>query len=233
MAFARRGLHAEIVDFLGRRIVGGDPPEGATIDVHQLAAERDVSLTVIREAFKVLAAKGLIDARPKRGTYVCDRERWQLLDRDLLRWQFSDRNDRIFFDRLAELRLIVEPPSARLAAERRSESDLIALSDALTEMANAGADSRKAVEADVNFHRAVLAATQNELLQRMDVVLEAGLIARDRLVHGANTPIDPVDSHLPLFDAIKDRDGARAETAMRAILKQAQADLERAELDKP
>ena len=93
----------------------------------ELEAELDVSRSVIREALRVLKAKGLIDARQKRGTFVQPRTEWKLLDPDVIRWQFAGRDDEQLFNDLAELRGIIEPAAAGLAALRRDDEDLAAL----------------------------------------------------------------------------------------------------------
>src|SRR5439155_9436415 len=129
--YAARGLHGQTVEVIAERIVTGVLAEGATLDIAALQAELDVSLTALREALKVLAAKGLVDARPKRGTFVRPREDWSLLDPDLLRWRFGNSTDSRFLGDLAEVRLIVEPAGARLAAERRTVEDLMTLERAL------------------------------------------------------------------------------------------------------
>jgi GntR family galactonate operon transcriptional repressor len=180
---------------------------------------------VLREAFRVLAAKGLVDARQKRGTVVQARAAWSLLDADLLRWQ-GGQPDSAFFANLAEVRGIVEPAGARLAAERRTEDDLADLRAALDRMAKAGSDALAVVAADLSFHQALLDAAHNELLSRMEVVIEAGLRARDAVVHGGEHWPDSVPVHRAILDAIEARDGAAAEKAMRKLLEQASVDVD-------
>lgn len=227
-AYAGRGVHGQVVETIARRIISGELGEQATIDITALGHELDVSLTVLREALKVLAAKGLVDARQKRGTFVRPRPDWHLLDADLVRWQVSGREDPAFLDNLTEVRGIIEPAVAALAAHRRTEDDLLALTEALEQMRLVESPA-EAVDADLAFHHALLAATHNELLERMDVVLETGLAQRDRLVHG-NDPAgghDPLPSHRDVLNAVFDRDGPAAERAMRALLAQAREDVER------
>jgi DNA-binding FadR family transcriptional regulator len=229
--YARRGVHGQTVEFLARRILGGEIPEGATLDLVALQRELDVSLTALRESLKVLAAKGMVDARQKRGTFVRDRSDWNLLDADVLRWQIqgagSAEADRGLLRNLAEVRAIVEPAAVRLAAERRTDADLAALEDALTAMGEQGTGAAHAVESDLAFHRALLAATHNELLERMEVVIESGLAHRDRIVHSSPHSEDPVPAHRAVLDAVRDRDPRAAEAAMRSLLDQAGRDLDR------
>jgi DNA-binding FadR family transcriptional regulator len=229
--YGRRGVHGQTVEALARRILGGQIPEGATLDLVALQSELDVSLTALRESLKVLAAKGMVDARQRRGTFVRARSDWNLLDADVLRWQFEGGSttgaDRALLRNLAEVRAIVEPAAARLAAERRTDEDLAALKEALQAMALDGADAAHAVEADLAFHRGLLAATHNELLQRMEMVIESGLAHRDRIVHSAPHSEDPVPAHRRVLDAVRAGDPDAAESAMRALLEQAGRDLER------
>jgi GntR family transcriptional regulator, galactonate operon transcriptional repressor len=228
--YARRGVHGQTVETLARRVLSGEIPEGATLDMAALQSELDVSLTALRESLKVLAAKGMVDARQKRGTFVRPRSDWNLLDADVLRWQFSESNaagaDPALLRNLGEVRGIIEPAAVRLAAARRTDADLEALEAALTAMGHEGGASH-AVEADLAFHRAMLAATHNELLERMEMVIESGLAHRDQLVHSAPHSEDPVPSHRAVLDAVRDRDPDAAESAMRALLDQATRDLDK------
>ncbi|MFF4136459.1 FadR/GntR family transcriptional regulator [Streptomyces mirabilis] len=228
--YARRGVHGQTVETLARRVLSGEIPEGATLDMAALQSELDVSLTALRESLKVLAAKGMVDARQKRGTFVRPRSDWNLLDADVLRWQFSESDgtgaDPALLRNLGEVRGIIEPAAVRLAAARRTDADLEALEAALTSMSREGGAS-DAVEADLAFHRALLAATHNELLERMEMVIESGLAQRDRLVHSAPHSEDPVPSHRAVLDAVRARDPDGAEHAMRALLDQATRDLDK------
>ncbi|GAA5084008.1 DNA-binding FadR family transcriptional regulator [Thermocatellispora tengchongensis] len=224
-AYGGRGLHGQTVEALATMIFSGEYREGDGLDVAELQERLGVSSTALREAMKVLAAKGLIMARPKLGTFVRPRQDWNLLDGDVIRWKFAGRPDHGFLEDLHELRSIVEPSVARLAALRRTEEDLEALRAALGRMAEARGDAGAMVAADLAFHRALLTASGNELLERMDVVMGAGLAGRDRLVHGAQPGDDPVPSHLAVLTAIAEGDADAADGAMRELLAKAWGDL--------
>lgn len=220
-----RGVHGQIVQLMARRILSGEVGEGQTIDVALLQRELGVSLTAVREALKVLTAKGLVDARQKRGTFVRPRSDWHLLDRDVIRWQFGDKDvDPRLLEELHEVRGIIEPAAARFAAERASAEDLDRLETALTAMAGA-THPLEAVTADLDFHRSLLAATNNELLTKMEVFMETGLADRDRLVHLAKPSDDPVPSHRKVVERIRARDPRGAERAMQRLLDKARKDL--------
>lgn len=222
---ALRGLHGQTVEMLGSRIVGGEYATGTALSPDALESELGISKSVLREALRVLAAKGLVDSRQKRGTVIRPRSSWSLLDADVLRWQ-GGQPDAEFFANLAEVRSIVEPAGARLAATRRDEDDLAALRSALERMAEAGTDAAAVVEADLAFHRALLDAAHNELLSRMEVVIEAGLRARDAVVHSGENWPDSVPVHRAIIDAIEAGDAVAAEAAVQELLAQATADIE-------
>lgn len=180
VTYSRRGLHGRILDVLGHRLVSGQFKPGAAIEPDVLVVELGVSRTVVREAIKVLSAKGLLDARPRRGTFALPRERWNLLDADVIRWRNSGSPDPRLMVELEEVRQMIEPWGARLAAERRLPAHLEVLESAFEQMTQATDDALR-VSADLRFHRAILAAAQNELLEHMAVVLEPALVARDEL----------------------------------------------------
>jgi len=226
-----RGLHGEVVETIGTRIASGWYRPGDQLLSEPLEAELGVSKTVVREALRALAAKGLVEPRPKRGTVVRPREAWSLLDPDLLYWQSRSEQSPQFLRDLAEVRFIVEPEAARLAARRRTASDLGAMQQALEEMAAAGKRSDDArphevVAADLAFHRALLGAAHNELLSRMEAVIEAGLRVRDQLVHGGGRGADALDVHRKVFEAIASEDPEEAASAVRQLLQRASADTE-------
>jgi DNA-binding FadR family transcriptional regulator len=224
VGYPGRGLHGETVEKIGVRIISGHYQPGDLLFAEALERELGVSKTVVREAMRVLAAKGLVDSRPKRGTIVTPRESWGLLDPDLLAWRGRGKPDAALLQDLAEVRFIVEPEGARLAAQRRTDQDLLALEDAVASMVAAGDSAEAMIEADLTFHRALLQSAHNELLTRMEVVIEAGLRIRDRLVHADGEWPDPVPDHRALVEAVRARDTDAAVAATRQLLARASQD---------
>ncbi|GAA3557977.1 FadR/GntR family transcriptional regulator [Amycolatopsis ultiminotia] len=222
-----RGLHGQTVETLAARILSGEWGEGTVLDLPGLREELDISLTALREALKVLAAKGMIDARQKRGTFVQPREHWHLLDADVMRWQTAASGNPGLLDELTEVRTVVEPAAARLAAERANDDDVTALQAALDQMAEAGSDAEASVEADLAFHRALMAATHNNFLRQVERVLAIGLAERDKLVHRNRSTDDPVPSHRKVLDAVVANNPAAAESAMLALVAKSHDDLDR------
>jgi GntR family galactonate operon transcriptional repressor len=220
-----RGLHGQVVEQLGERIVSGQIDPEHVFDTGQLEEELGVSRTVIREALRVLGAKGLVDARPKIGTYVRPRSEWQLFDADVLRWAFAGAPTSLLGD-LAAVRRIIEPAIAGMAAEHRTDDDVAQLERALEQMTGAGRDAAAATTADLAFHRALAAATGNELLPPIQEVVLIGLRARNLVVHASIPGEDSIELHAAVFAAVRDRDAGAAERAMLELLDIAVRDAE-------
>ncbi|MFD1714226.1 FadR/GntR family transcriptional regulator [Amnibacterium flavum] len=222
-----RGLHGEVVGILGLRIIRGDYPPHSTIDIDGLEPELGVSKTVIREALKVLGAKGLVDSRPKRGTFVRGRDAWSLLDTDIMMWRREAQrdDDRLLAD-LSELRDAIEPAAARLAATRRTDADIERLESAFEAFAAAGQNVEMLGAADLEFHLTLLQATHNELYAQLDVVITHALEARNRIQHHPDAEwMDPVPDHQAVLDAVRAGDPAAAERAIRHALRDSDEDL--------
>ncbi|MEU1300671.1 FadR/GntR family transcriptional regulator [Streptomyces shenzhenensis] len=223
-----RGVHGHTVTELGMRIVSGALPQGQPIDLQALGEDLDLSMTALREALKVLTAKGLLEARQRRGTLVLPRERWNLLDADVIRWRNEAGETLEVLRDLAEVRAAIEPEAASLAALRRTEAELAELDAALDAMREAvGREAPEAVAADLRFHRTLLRATHNEMFARMDVFIEPALRLRDGLVHQHGRHEDPVPSHARVVDAVRAGDAEAAANAARALLAKATEDAER------
>ena len=119
--YPQRNLHGRIVHTLGRRILRGDISPGDALEAGSVMA---ASRTALREAIRVLAAKGLVEARPKIGTRVTPRESWNLLDPDVMAWQHGAAPSQAFLGKITEVRGVIEPQAAAFAAER---ADAVAL----------------------------------------------------------------------------------------------------------
>lgn len=228
-----RGIHGDTVDTIGRQIVAGQYQPGQLLHIDALGDELQISRTAIREAIKVLTAKGMVESRPKRGTVVQERSRWNLLDPDLIVWQHDGNPTPAFLRDLAEVRFIVEPAAARLAAQRRDDDDVARIRAALEAMAAAHGSGEEAVAADLAFHRALLLAAKNELLAQMEMVIEAGLRVRDQLVHSGSSWVDPVPEHRAVADAVVAGDPDGAARAMHTLLERGSREAEAAAEERP
>jgi DNA-binding FadR family transcriptional regulator len=226
--YPRRGLHGEVVHRIGLMILRGELQPGDPLpSEEELRAELAISRTVLRESVKVLAAKGLVEARPKTGTRVRARSAWNLLDPDVLAWRSEASPDGGFFRNVVELRRIVEPQAARLAAERADDEEIAALAAAFAEMEATVNDPDAYLEPDLRFHELILQACHNELLAQMAstirTVFRALFVAsRTRNSLRRGTPL-----HGAIVDAIAAHDGAAAEAAMQTLIEDAAGELER------
>jgi len=172
---AGASVHARIANEIGLRIVRGDYPPGAILPNEAKWAETfNVSRSAVREAIKMLMAKSLLTSRPKVGSRVEPRERWNLLDRDVLAWYAASPRREQFLKTVQEFRYIVEPEAAALAAVRRSDEQMEEISRACAEM-GAGTTLRTRTEADTRFHMAILRAAGNDLLVPLGALIESGL----------------------------------------------------------
>ncbi|MVU78251.1 FCD domain-containing protein [Nocardia sp. ET3-3] len=230
--YSGRGTHGYAVEWLATRIFDGTFPESEAIDLPAATAELDVSQTVVREALKVLTAKGLVAAKQKRGTVVRPREQWNLLDADVLRWQLGAGVTDGFYTELRALRRAIEPASAALAAEHRTDEDLAALDAALAAMTAAGTEVMPLVKADADFHTALLDASHNRFFGQLHHLIIPGLIQRDMHVHSGEFD-DSVPLHAAVAEAVRARDPEAARRAVNFLLDMAARDDALANLPEP
>ena len=168
-------MHASLASEIGLRIVRGDYPPGTILPNEARWSEMfDVSRSAVREAIKMLMAKGLLSSRPKIGSWVEPRERWNLLDRDVLSWYAASPDREVFLRTVQEFRHIIEPEATALAAARRSDEQMAEITRALNDMANAPTLEER-TQADTRFHMAILRASGNELLVPLGVLIESAL----------------------------------------------------------
>jgi DNA-binding FadR family transcriptional regulator len=213
-------VHAQLANEIGRRIVRGAIPEGAPLPREQeLVAQFKVSRQAVREALKVLAAKGLVAPRRRTGTTVLPRALWNLLDPDLLDWHRPEDISAALFSDMIELRRVIEPAAAEIAAARADPDRLSRLKDALDRMADSVDDAVAFFEADADYHSALLAATGNSLFERMEPIIRAILRVTFSL-HARSGPNYPlaVRQHTAVYDAIAHGKGPAARHAMESIL---------------
>lgn len=224
----RRPAHITIARSLGVDVVTGVHAPGDVLASElELARLHNVSRSVIREALRMLAAKGLVDSKPRAGTRVRARRDWNLLDPDLLAWMFEGSPPPAFVRMLFELRMIVEPAAAELAAQRRTPAQLSLMGHALESMAVHGLATEAGRAADQQFHIVLLEAAGNDLLASLSGSIAAAVHWTTFFKHKRNRlPRDPMPEHRALFAAVVDADPAAARAATVALIAQAQRDTE-------
>jgi DNA-binding FadR family transcriptional regulator len=221
-------LHEHVVDELGARIVRGEfkPDEALPIE-DALVAQLGVSRTVVREAVKVLAQKKLIEVRTRTGTRVCAPSRWNQLDPDILRWRFAGEFDAKLLTDLIDLRRIIEPAAAELAAERATPAKVAALRATFAEMSDEGRVEEH-IAADLRFHLGILEAAGNDLLFGLRHSIEGALeFAIGFSTHSKDDGIGSLALHRAVLDAIAQGKPARARAAMNTLVGSWAADCQR------
>ena len=223
-----RRLRGSVAQQFAVRILTGEYPEGFVFPGEvELAVQIGISRSALREAFRTLSAKGLVESRPKTGTRVCARRQWSLLDPDLLAWQFESQPSRKFLRDLFELRLLVEPGAAALAAARRTAAQVATMKRSLQEMARFGLATEQGRLADQQFHLTMLEATGNEaILALASSILSAIAWTTIYKQRKRKLPRDPVPDHLALCKAIEAADPEKAREAMAELVRLALADTE-------
>lgn len=228
--YSRRSLHGRVAHDLGVRIAGGGYAPGSVLpNETALGASFGVSRTVLREAVKVLAAKGLVEARPKIGTRVRPSADWNMLDPDVLAWRCAGTDLPRVAEELLEVRRVIEPYAAFLAAGRADEAEVQRIAAAYAAM-EAASDAESSVEPDVRFHLSIMEATHNAFLCPLGALIRTALRASFRLSKsspGAHERSLP--GHRAVLDGIRNRDPDAAGAAMRDLLDRTAEDIRAAD----
>jgi GntR family transcriptional regulator, transcriptional repressor for pyruvate dehydrogenase complex len=216
-------LYEQIVQQIEDSVLNGSLKPGDQLPAERELAQRlGVSRTAVREAVKALREKGLVEAYSGRGTFITDgtsqaaRQSFDLMVK--IGQQDSSTH-------LAELRLILEPGIAALAAARVEEEDLAAMREAVAVMERSQKDPQAFIEADLDFHLALAEAAANPLiLSLIDSIV--GLLREQRIkifnVEGG--PERGQVHHKRILEAMERRDPEMARGAMRAHLEQVRDD---------
>ncbi|WP_426285089.1 FadR/GntR family transcriptional regulator [Luteibacter sp. E-22] len=221
-----RGLHNLVVQQLGRLIVSGELAPGEGLPREEILAERlNVSRTALREAMKVLVAKGLIESRQRTGARVREAVHWNQLDADVLAWRCASMPTESFVEKLVEMRELIEPGAAAAAARRRTDAQLATLKAAYDAMA-ASEDLDAWAQADLAFHETLLRATNNELMVSLFSVIETALgtffllSARNAANFKAALP-----HHEKVYEAVRRRQPEVARQAMLRMVSESRTNI--------
>lgn len=225
----RSGLLEIAVEELGTRITRGDYDVGAPLPIESaLSGELDVGRNVVREAVKVLGGKGLLKTGPRVGTRVRPHADWNLLDPQVIAWTArSAASFEPLLRDLTEVRRLFEPAAAGFAASRatrREAADLLAAVEAMEESVE---DPQKSLEADLDFHRILLAAAHNSVLASFQNVISALLRADFEVaMRRPGAYADSIGKHREVAEAIADRAATRARRAAEELIDENWQDVE-------
>lgn len=217
-----RSNHARVVDDLGRAIITGEFHVGETLPGDPQLLERfGVSRSVLREAMKTLAAKGLVRAKSRVGTRVNPRDNWNFVDSDVITWQMQAGMDAEFVGHLCEMRLAFEPAAAGLAAQNATAEEIVNLYGIAARIDNPAHTRETIAQEDLNFHLAVAEMSRNPFMRSVSTLIEAALAVSFQISSPALSPemiAQCASQHLRIAAAIASRDSQAAATAMRAVI---------------
>jgi len=216
-------LTRAVVERMGGKIVRGDTPAAMPLPTEaELAKEYDTSRTVMREAIKMLTAKGLVGSRPRRGTYVEPETSWNILDPDVLRWILQRRFSFELMRDFLVARQAIEPMAVTQAAIRQDRAAIAEIARHLAEMREAEDNQLDSLEADIAFHVAILHASGNRFFVQFSHVVETALRFSIRLTNmekGVRTA--NVADHEKILRAIDRGDARGAARAANDLLAEA------------
>ncbi len=208
-------LHTTVARDLGIAIVQGRHAPGALLPSELTAIQSlKISRPAYREAIRMLAAKNLVEIRPKSGTRVLPRHQWNLLDPDVLGWILQNGPPDTFLTALFDVRMIVEPAVAALAAQRRTQGHLERMAGALDVMGRHRPGTTEAQAADALFQKVLLDAADNEILSQLASLIGASVAYLAGVRRSRHVPRDPRPDREALFRAI----AARSSEAARAVV---------------
>lgn len=195
-----------IVELFGNEIVQGKYVSGSALPAEaELCQIFDISRATLREVVKVLAAKRLIQVKRHSGLQVMEKEKWNYLDTDILRWVLSTQDNYEFIHILLETRSLVEPAIAEWAALRATATDLVDMESALIDMERFYQDKEAFNQADIRFHRALIASAHNVVIRQLGEAI--GTLQRAvfdvTYFPDSNTREVTINQHRKLYDAVR------------------------------
>jgi DNA-binding FadR family transcriptional regulator len=221
-----KSMHPQIVRDLGMRIMAGEFKPGERLPPESTLCETfAVSRSVLREATRVLVAKGLVVSRQKAGTIVRPRSDWHLLDPDVLYWMIQTKPAADFVETLMTVRRIFEPAVAAMTAKVASEDQLRGIAEAYAGM-EAASNPDELLEPDLAFHRRIAEATGNDLLAYIGNMLSLALRESIKLSSQLpNTHALSLPRHKAILTALLNRDPLSARQATLVQLQETREDI--------
>lgn len=203
---------------IGGAIAGGFyddkpfPPEA------ELAEQYGTSLSVTREAVKMLTAKGLLASRPRQGTHVLPVSSWSLLDTDVLRWLLQQRHSAAVLEQFNQLRIAIEPAAAEFAARFAWPRNVQRISDAHARIVQCTEQGEDPLEPQIAFHAAILQASRNPFYAQFQDAVGTSLRILGRIRRRTGDPALDIAAYSAVRTAIASGDWEGARGAMHGIV---------------
>lgn len=216
-------LSQRMVQELGKSIICGEYADDASLPTEaELCDKFGVSRSAVREAVKMLSAKGLITSKPRQGIRIQAEENWNIFDPDLLRWSLESNPSMKVLKEFLQMRIAIEPEAAALAARYADPVKIAAIEDALERMRNASEGSAEDLDSDIAFHVSILYASQNRFYIRLrDFITTALRVSISHTTPIKGNHLAVVEDHAKVLSAIKNRNPERAKHSMLLLIDEA------------
>ncbi|MCE9939326.1 FadR/GntR family transcriptional regulator [Serratia liquefaciens] len=218
---AQRNLSYLLAEKLGQQILAGDYQAGSILPGEmELGEQFGVSRTAVREAVKMLAAKGMLLPRPRIGTRVMPQSQWNFLDQDLLTWWMTKENFNQVMQHFLILRTSLEPQACSLAAANASTQQTARLAELMAEMRalHVQFDREHWIQVDTQFHQLIYEASGNPFLTSFANLFSSVYQSYFRAITG--NEVIKLQNHQAIVDAILAGDGAGALAACQILLRE-------------
>ena len=218
---AQRNLSYLLAEKLGQQILAGDYQAGSILPGEmELGEQFGVSRTAVREAVKMLAAKGMLLPRPRIGTRVMPQSQWNFLDQDLLTWWMTKENFDQVMQHFLILRTSLEPQACSLAAANASTQQTARLAELMAEMRALPVqfDREHWIQVDTQFHQLIYEASGNPFLTSFANLFSSVYQSYFRAITG--NEVIKLQNHQAIVDAILAGDGAGALAACQILLRE-------------
>ncbi|MEO2267492.1 FadR/GntR family transcriptional regulator [Pseudoalteromonas pernae] len=226
-------LSQQVTNELGRAIIAGefDGSSGLPTEA-QLCEQYGISRTAVREAVKMLAAKGLISSRPRQGIRVEPENNWNLYDTSVLKWMLESSPSLYVLKEFLQMRLAIEPQAAALAAKHGTAEAIDQIAQACNSMEEAAQDDGDIHTPDLAFHTAVLLASGNRFFfQLRDFIRTALNVSIQHTTPAKGSKKAIAEEHMKVYKAIMNGEPERAKTMMTYMIEEAMAFID-AEINK-
>jgi len=213
-----KNLTQSIVDDLGLAIVRGDYTDLPFPTEAILAKQFSASRNIVREVVKILSEKGLLSSRPRIGTKVRPESDWNILDPEILHWYFEGQMSFSLLQEFFEVRMQIEPAAAAIAAKATNAEKVQQLRLAMERMDAAELGRDDPLEADIAFHTALMAASDNRFYMKLSKLTETALRFSIRVTNPSKNVEVHLNSHREILNAIERGDAQQAADSTRFLM---------------